>query len=305
MSDSRERVYAGSPGDGAVLTARCVTHDPGVRGTGTGPAAARPAADPQEVRRARLVRMIEAEIIPRLVLARRASADPGEGHASATLGSEQVAEFARLVLTHDAVVALSLVDGLRARGVPVERLYLELLAPAARRLGELWTEDLCDFTEVTVGLGRLQQVMHELSPAFRNECAQRDHGRCILLTPVPGEQHTFGLWMVAEFFRRAGWNVWSGPFGSASEMAALVRREWFAVVGFSAACPSRIDALAAAIRTIRRSSRNRAVGVMVGGPLVLAQPDLVPLVGADATAVDARQAILQAQDLLALLADRR
>jgi methanogenic corrinoid protein MtbC1 len=111
--------------------------------------------------------------------------------------------------------------------------------------------------------------------------------------------------MVAEFFRRAGWHVWSLPLGTAQEMAALARREWFAVVGLSAACPSRIDALAAAIRMIRRSSRNRAVGIMVGGPLVLSQPDLVPLVGADATAVDARQAVLQAQDLLALLAERR
>ena len=250
--------------------------------------------------------MIETEIIPRLVLARRATGESRDGGpAGASLGSDQVNEFARLVLTHDAAVALSMVDGLRARGVPVERLYLELLAPAARRLGELWTEDLCDFTEVTVGLGRLQQVMHELSPAFRNECAQRDHGRCILLAPAPGEQHTFGLWMVAEFFRRAGWNVWSLPFGTAQEMAALVRREWFAVVGLSAACASRIDGLAAAIRMIRRSSRNRAVGIMVGGPLVLSQPDLVPLVGADATAVDARQAIFQAQDLLALLAEGR
>lgn len=302
MSDSRERVYADPAADLAVLTAR---HGGGVE-PAVEAASCRAAQDPQQVRRARLVRMIEAEIIPRLVLARRATAEIRDGGSNgARLGSEQVAEFARVVLTHDAAVALSLVDGLRARGVPVERLYLELLAPAARRLGELWAEDLCDFTEVTVGLGRLQQVMHELSPAFRNECAQRDHGRCILLAPVPGEQHTFGLWMVAEFFRRAGWHVWSLPLGTAQEMAALARREWFAVVGLSAACPSRIDALAAAIRMIRRSSRNRAVGVMVGGPLVLSQPDLVPLVGADATAVDARQAVLQAQDLLALLAERR
>lgn len=301
MTDSRELVYARASAETAVLAGRRSAIEPAAAAP-----SCPPADDPQQVRRARLVRMIEAEIIPRLVLARRATAEPRDrGPAGTSLGSEQVNEFARLVLTHDAAVALSQVDGLRARGVPVERLYLELLAPAARRLGDLWAEDLCDFTEVTVGLGRLQQVMHELSPAFRNECAQRDHGRCILLAPVPGEQHTFGLWMVAEFFRRAGWNVWSLPLGSAQEMAALVRREWFAVVGLSAACPSRIDALAAAIRMIRRSSRNRAVGIMVGGPLVLAQPDLVPLVGADATAVDARQAILQAQDLLALLAERR
>ena len=58
------------------------------------------------------------------------------------------------------------------RGASVETLYLDLLAPTARHLGDLWDADVCDFTEVTVGLGRLQQVLHELSPAFQSEIAQ-------------------------------------------------------------------------------------------------------------------------------------
>ena len=43
---------------------------------------------------------------------------------------------------------------------------------------------------------------------------------------------------------------------------------------------------------------------MVGGPMILARPELVALVGADATAVDARQACVQAEHLLELLARR-
>ncbi len=85
----------------------------------------------------------------------------------------------------------------------------------------------------------------------------------------------------------------------------LVRSEWFAVVGLSVASETRIDALANGIRALRRASRNRAIGVLVGGPLFLAHPELVGHVGADATALDGGQAPDQAQNVLALLARRR
>ena len=84
-----------------------------------------------------------------------------------------------------------------------------------------------------------------------------------------------------------------------------MRSEWFAVVGLSVAARRALDALAASIRALRRASRNRAIGVLVGGPLFVAHPELVARVGADATAVDGGQAPLQAQNLLALLARRR
>ena len=167
----------------------------------------------------------------------------------------------------------------------------------------MWKEDLCDFTQVTTGLWRLQQVLRELSSAFHDEVVGLDPNRYALLVPAPGEQHTFGLVMVAEFFRRAGWGVWSGTPESMADLLAMVRGEWFAVVGFSVATGSRLEALAAGIRRVRRASRNRNIGVMVGGPLFVEHPDLVAQVGADATASDGRQAVLNAAELLERLTD--
>ena len=155
-----------------------------------------------------------------------------------------------------------------------------------------------------MALCRLQQLLHELGPAFRGEVEHREHGRRALLVPVPGEQHSFGLFMVAEFFRRAGWDVASGPPGSVAELVRLVRGEWFAVVGLSVSSDAKLDALASSIRAIRRASRNRAIGVLAGGPVFLEHPELVALVGADATATDGRQATVQARNLLALMARR-
>jgi methanogenic corrinoid protein MtbC1 len=117
----------------------------------------------------------------------------------------------------------------------------------------------------------------------------------------PGEQHMFGISMVAEFFRRSGWDVVGGPTAKPGDLIGMVRGESYEVVGLSLSGEARLDGLAARIRELRRASRNRAVRVMVGGQVFNDRPDLVALVGADATAADARAAPGQASELLNLL----
>jgi methanogenic corrinoid protein MtbC1 len=146
--------------------------------------------------------------------------------------------------------------------------------------------------------------MRALQASFLNDTGIPDHGRPALLIPAPGETHSFGLAMVTDFFTRAGWNVASGPATNGHDLCDLVRDKWFAIVGFSVGCDASLDALAAAILTVRRRSRNRAVGVMVGGPIFAMRPDLAARVGADATAIDGRQAVTQAQSLVALVGAR-
>lgn len=254
---------------------------------------------------ARLVQTIEGEIIPRLMLAHReAPSARSRADAGLTPGPADVEELVRLVLAHDADVACAFVTALREQGVPDEALYLDLLAPAARRLGDLWSADLSDFAEVTVGLCRLQRVAHSLRGHLLQEDEPPAGGRRALLVAVPGEQHTFGLSLVAEFFRRAGWSVTSEPLRTAQDLLDLVRREWFSIVGLSVSGDTRMGGLASVILGVRRVSCNRAVGVMVGGRIFNERPDLVAQVGADATAPDGRQAVAQAQSLLDLLARR-
>lgn len=270
-----------------------------------GPEPAAPAWGGGDPALAQLVRTIEGEIIPRLMLAHR-EATPARSrtHAGLAPGQADVEELVRLVLAHEADVACAFVSALREQGVPVEALYLDLLAPAARRLGDLWSADLSDFSEVTVGLCRLQRVAHSLRGNLPEEDEAQAGGRRALLVAVPGEQHTFGLSLVAEFFRRAGWSVTSEPLRTAQDLLDLVRREWFSIVGLSVSGDTRMAGLASVILGVRRVSCNRAVGVMVGGRIFNERPELVAQVGADATAPDGRQAVVQAQSLLDLLARR-
>jgi methanogenic corrinoid protein MtbC1 len=248
---------------------------------------------------ARLVRTIEGEIVPRLVLARRVASVPvaAEGGSCRTPDEVDVRELVRLLLAHDVGVASSYVETVRQRGASLESVCLGLLAPAARELGLLWEEDECDFMQVTVGLCRLHHLLRELSPEFRGEDTDQKLERNILLAPVPGDQHIFGIALVAQFLRKAGWEVWHEYPQSGASILEVVQQNWFAVVGLSVGSETRIDDVVTLIRAIRHSSRNRSVGVMVGGPVLVAKPELAVLMGADATAVDGPMAVLRAEHI--------
>ena len=267
-------------------------------------ATARLAADANrdavDLRLALLSRAIEDEIIPRLMLAHPTAGDCllMSAATSGQVSRSDIQAFAKLVLAPDENVAHACIDAMRSSGISVETIYTDLLAPVARYLGEMWNEDLCDFTEVTVGLGRLQQVLRELSPAFGHSNTSASGNR-VLLLPGPGEQHTFGLVMVAEFFRRAGWDVGGGPWEAGADPIVMVQREWFDVVGFSLGNIDQLDDLAACIKSVRASALNKSICVIVGGPLFLANPEYVEYVNADAASTDGAQAPGLATRLLA------
>ena len=266
------------------------------------PARLHPARQDEERRRAILTRTVELDVIPRLLMAHRPAVAPTM--AGLLVTGTHVAELVGLVLSRGEPEAVAFVTAMHGQGAAAESLYLDLLAPAARRLGEMWENDTCDFSDVTVGLWRLQNAMRELSPCFLHSANAGTHSARVLLVPLPGEDHTFGLSMVYEFFRRAGWNAWCGPVESSADLRGMVRREWVEVIGFSLACDEKLDAVRTEIRSVRRASRNPGLAVLVGGPGFTANPSLAAEVGADGTAVDGRQAVLQAQALVDLAARR-
>ena len=250
-------------------------------------------------RAALLAGAVEREVVPRLLVAHRNAAPAPL--SMCTPGVADVERMTGLVLAHDMPAQDELMHRLRTGGAGVESLYLDLLAPAARRLGEMWEQDLCDFTEVTVGIWRLQTivrdlgravvipVMHSLAPTRR-----------VLLLPAPGEQHTFGLAVVGEFFHREGWLVSVGLLATPADLGSAVRHDSFDIVGISVGCGDRLEPVAAAIRAARRGTRNRALRIMVGGPIFVVHPEFAPLLGADGTAGDGREAVARANALLSL-----
>lgn len=248
-----------------------------------------------------LAHAINRDVLPRMVLARRgqAATDPPAALV-ACQPSDDVEQLATIAMARGMPEALAFVEHKCAGGMATDAIYLDLMAPAARLLGRLWEDDMVDFGQVTIATNRLRQAMRSFGLAHQDAACQRQATHRVLLAPGPGDQHSFGLAMVADFFGRAGWHVWSGVPESSDQLLQMVRRDWYGVVGFSVGTVVRLDALSEVIRKIRRLSRNRAIALMVGGPVFHQHPELVAMVGADATASDGREAVLQAHRLLDL-----
>lgn len=251
-----------------------------------------------------VVKTIKTQIIPKIVLALLKAPARTPAAAPEQQAPSTIERFAGLALGPDEGAASAYVDDLLAQGASVETVFLDLLAPAARYLGQLWEADAADFATVTLAMVRLQLIMRGLGERF---CADAAHGNgeSALLTIIPGEQHSFGLSMVAEFFRRAGWNLCTGLFSSHHELTSLVHSHWFDIVGFSVSTERRLDELKQDIHDIRRDSRNRHVGIILGGPMVMAHPELVASMGADMMSTDAATAPQQAHDLIQQMTSER
>ena len=218
--------------------------------------------------------------------------------------ADEVSALGDRLFVNDHAGACDRIDALRIEGRSLECIYLDLLAPTASYIRHLWSDDLCDLAGAAVALVNLQGVLRHFAPAFRAEHAVLDTGRRALLasplrTGVDGAAAMVGLVMVSEFFRRDGWDSWIEPDVASTAFGDTVRREWFDVVEILASNDRQLDGIAASIRTIRRGSANRSVGVIVCGQIFIDHPEFVRLVGADLPSSDPRTTLVQASHFMA------
>lgn len=191
-------------------------------------------------------------------------------------------------LTHQSGDLEHYLRDLLAQGFTAEHLYLHLFAPAARRLGAMWEEDSCSFVDVTLGVGRLQQLTHGFGDLLRGSGTPATIGR-VLVAGAPREQHTLGIAMVAEFLRRDGWEVVLPPAtDDARDLIAAVEADWFDVAAVSSATDRSMGQIRQVVRDLRRRGRNRDLKVVVGGRMFTENPELAHQIGADGSAPDAR-----------------
>ena len=258
--------------------------------------------DDLAIRQAKLARIVSTEIVPRLLRLHSdiiPDAPPVDELIEALAPSAaDVGGLADIVLGHDLEAAVAYVMVLRDRGLSMEALFVELLEPAARHLGLLWERDECDFIDVTLGVARLQKLLAVFN--LTHDVPALDAKRNVLMAVTPGDQHYFGVTMVEKFLRAAGWQVQAELSATEEELADVARLDWFAVAGLTMGSILQTERLTSTISRIRRRSRNPDISIMVGGPIFLAQPELVETVGADATAPNAPTAVLVAQKLFDL-----
>jgi methanogenic corrinoid protein MtbC1 len=183
--------------------------------------------------------------------------------------------------------ARQVVFGWQRQGKSLQDIYIQGVAPCARLLGEWWNADRLDFAMTTIASTHLQQLLHDFSAEFLQEAPQASNGWSLLLLTEPGAQHSMGLFMLSEFFKRAGWLVTVGVPQDVTEFKRLFQSDWFDAVGISVSSDRHLDTLAALLPKLREGSDNLGLHVFVGGPMAFVAPERLRGLAAQVLAEDA------------------
>jgi methylmalonyl-CoA mutase cobalamin-binding subunit len=189
-----------------------------------------------------------------------------------------IESFARALIDGNEAQARSVFVRLADAFGDERRLMLELLAPTARRVGEWWVEDECDFLEVSEAVARLGAILASLAASDSGGL----NAPTMLLLTLPGETHRFGADMAADLFRREGWRVLRSDWDPARIASVDVD-----AVGISCGCERAATRLPQFLSEIKTMAGSRAPPVLLGGSLFEGRTERADGLGVDFVAYDA------------------
>jgi methanogenic corrinoid protein MtbC1 len=121
-----------------------------------------------------------------------------------------------------------------------------------------------DFSQVNLGLIRLHAIANEFRLAYKEGLFVKGKVKRVMVASAPESVHMLGTTIVADFFRKEGWQVVVSIPSSANELAQAVSQEWFDVVGLSISMAEQLPTLADLIKQFKSSSLNPRVAVLLG-----------------------------------------
>lgn len=210
---------------------------------------------------------------------------------------------------HRYVDALQCGSGLRALGVSqvalaagldVRDLYINVFQPAMHEIGRLWETKQITVAQEHVATSITKRVMAQihvltmmrLTPLrmFMNALK-----RTVVTACVGDEMHELGIQMVADMFEMEGWHVYHlGAHVPALDLTEMVHTHRVHVLALSVTLNTHMPHVCEVIQMVRRSPAGANINIMVGGQPFNRKPELYKKVGADFTAVNAREAVRQA-----------
>ena len=217
------------------------------------------------------------------------SAPGGAARGPAASGRRRADHRRRLVdrlAAGDEAGSWSIVQSAVANGIEPAELYIDVLTPALRTIGDRWVRgelSVADEHQASVVVSR---IIGRLGPRFTRPGRSRG---TVVLGAAPGDQHGLPSALFADLLRGAGFTV--ADLGADTPVASFVDAardaERLVAVGVTVTTPGNQDAVADTIRALREVTD---VPIVVGGH-GLDSPDQASALGADHWTTDARQAL--------------
>lgn len=214
--------------------------------------------------------------------------EPGSFLGDSNPHSALAVRYLEQVMTGARGDALALLRDAFEAGTSIRDIYVDVFQGVLYEIGRLWDEN-----RISVAHEHLCAVAVEVAMAhfLPHVCSSARTGMRMVAACVPGERHSIGARMVADFFEMAGWDsTYLGADIPTESVARLVLESGASLVALSASTDSSVAAVAEAVDRLRAELPADII-ILVGGRPFQRNPELVRQTGADGTAARADQVL--------------
>lgn len=183
-------------------------------------------------------------------------------------------------------------------GMSVADLHRHVLSAAQIEIGRMWQRGEIHVAEEHIASRTTEQVLALVGTRLPR--AERLKKR-VLVTSANGDLHDIGLKMVSQHLEMGGFDtIYLGASTPGSDAVRALVDFRIDAIAVSAKLVLNVPACAELIATVRASEGGATLPILVGGPPFVAVPDLWKVVGADAAATHATDAVPALKMLLGL-----
>lgn len=180
-------------------------------------------------------------------------------------------------------------------GLDIPSLYIDVFQFTQYRIGRLWQENKVSVAVEHYSTAVTQLIMSNLFPRIVGDGSA---GKTVVGCCVSSELHEMGMRMVCDFFEMNNWIThFLGSGMPDADLVGFVREQGADLVCISCTTSYNVQAVRSLVAALKEDP-DFAPAVMVGGAPFAANPELVSLVGADATAPDAKAAVSTGWELV-------
>ena len=210
---------------------------------------------------------------------------------------EEASEYLNLLLNGKRNDAGDLIDKLVNDGKTVADIYEHIFEATQYEVGVLWQRNEITVAHEHYCTAATQLIMARLYPLI---FGTEKKGMNLVACSVANELHEIGIRMVSDFFEMDGWDTYYlGSNLPAAHLIQSLREHKADVLALSVTLPVHISKLKTLIEQIRSLTEFDNMKIMAGGYPFTIVSGLDKKVGADATALSAKEAIKTANQMMA------
>lgn len=221
-------------------------------------------------------------VLARTVVARLVARD---GVPVKPVDDAMVASIARALVTPGITQFEGMRQDLRRARITEIDLVDTYFPAVARYLGCAWVDDTAPFTDVTIGVARMQAILRQVGRDWTSNAAPDPAGGSVLVVIPEGEQHSFGAVLMAGQLRRQGISVRLEIGTPARTLRRTVQEASFDCAMISIACEEKLGHCREVVSALKDGADGR-LWVAVGGALLERPLDVCGRTGADIATSD-------------------